>query len=148
MRNAADAMEETNQFFVILTIIVFVIGGGSLIAGIVSIGNIMVFSVKERTKEIGIRKALGATPANVLGLILQESILLTILCGAIGIALAALVVENIGDSLEEYFIYNPGVETKSLVLASIILFVAGTVSGLIPALNAARIKPIDALRDE
>ena len=107
-----------------------------------------VFSVKERTKEIGIRKALGATPSNVLGLILQEAILITIIFGAIGIALAALVVENIGDSLEEYFIYNPGVETNSLVMACIILFVAGTVSGLIPALNAARIKPIDALRDE
>ena len=146
VRNAADAMEDTNQFFVILTIIVFIIGGGSLIAGIVSIGNIMVFSVKERTKEIGIRKALGATPANVLGLILQEAI--SIIFGAIGIAFAALLVENIGDSLEEYFIYNPGVETNSLVMACIILFVAGTVSGLIPALNAARIKPIDALRDE
>ncbi|WP_413533341.1 ABC transporter permease [Empedobacter brevis] len=148
VRNAAETMEDTNQFFFILTIIVFIIGGGSLIAGIVSIGNIMVFSVKERTKEIGIRKALGATPANVLGLILQEAILITIIFGAIGIAFAALLVENIGDSLEEYFIYNPGVETNSLVMACIILFVAGTVSGLIPALNAARIKPIDALRDE
>ncbi len=148
VRNAAEAMEDTNQFFVILTIIVFVIGGGSLIAGIVSIGNIMVFSVKERTKEIGIRKALGATPWNVLSLILQESIIVTIFFGAIGIAFAAFLVENIGDSLEEYFIYNPGVELNSLILACIILFVAGTVSGLIPALNAARIKPIDALRDE
>ena len=148
VRNAAEAMEDTNQFFLILTIIVFIIGGGSLIAGIVSIGNIMVFTVKERTKEIGIRKALGATPWSVLSLILQESILITIIFGAVGIALAALVVENIGDSLEEYFIYNPGVETNSLVMACIILFVAGTVSGLIPALNAARIKPIDALRDE
>lgn len=148
VRNAAETMEDTNQFFVILTIIVFIIGGGSLIAGIVSIGNIMVFSVKERTKEIGIRKALGATPANVLSLILQEAIIITLIFGAIGIAFAALLVENIGDSLEEYFIYNPGVETNSLVMACIILFVAGTVSGLIPALNAARIKPIDALRDE
>lgn len=148
VRNAAETMEDTNQFFFILTIIVFIIGGGSLIAGIVSIGNIMVFSVKERTKEIGIRKALGATPFNVLALILQEAIMITIIFGAIGIALAALLVENIGDSLEEYFIYNPGVETNSLVMACIILFVAGTVSGLIPALNAARIKPIDALRDE
>lgn len=148
VRNAAETMEDTNQFFFILTIIVFIIGGGSLIAGIVSIGNIMVFSVKERTKEIGIRKALGATPFNVLSLILQEAIMITIIFGAIGIVLAALLVENIGDSLEEYFIYNPGVETNSLVMACIILFVAGTVSGLIPALNAARIKPIDALRDE
>lgn len=148
VRNAAENMKDTNQFFVILTVIVFVIGGGSLIAGIVSIGNIMVFSVKERTKEIGIRKALGATPLHVLGLILQEAILITLIFGAIGIGLAALLVENIGDSLVEYFIYNPGVETNSLITASIILFMSGTISGLIPALNAARIKPIDALRDE
>ena len=91
---------------------------------------------------------MGATLWSVLSLILQESILITIIFGAVGIALAALVVENIGDSLEEYFIYNPGVETNSLIMACIILFVAGTVSGFIPALNAARIKPIDALRDE
>ena len=148
VRNAAESMEETDSFFFALTIIVFIIGGGSLIAGIVSIGNIMVFSVKERTKEIGIRKALGATPFSVLTLIMQEAILITLVFGAIGILLASLVVENIGDSLEDYFIYNPGVESKSLILATLILFIAGTISGLIPALRAARIKPIEALRDE
>ncbi len=148
VRNAAEQMEDTDQFFFILTIIVFIIGGGSLIAGIVSIGNIMVFSVKERTKEIGIRKALGATPRSVLTLIMQEAIVITLIFGAIGIVLATIVVENIGDSLEEYFIFNPGVDSKSLILATIILFVAGTISGMIPALRAARIKPIDALRDD
>lgn len=148
VRNAAEQMEETDQFFFILTLMVFIIGGGSLIAGIVSIGNIMVFSVKERTKEIGIRKALGATPISVLSLIMQEAILITLVFGAIGIALATLLVENIGNSLEDYFIFNPGVDSKSLVLATVILFVAGTVSGMIPALRAAKIKPIEALRDE
>ncbi|MBS7333180.1 MAG: ABC transporter permease [Weeksellaceae bacterium] len=148
VRNAAEQMEETDQFFFILTLMVFIIGGGSLIAGIVSIGNIMVFSVKERTKEIGIRKALGATPFSVLSLIMQEAILITLVFGAIGIALATLLVENIGNSLEDYFIFNPGVDSKSLVLATVILFVAGTVSGMIPALRAAKIKPIEALRDE
>lgn len=147
VRNFAEAMEETDQFFFILTVIVFIIGGGSLIAGVVSIGNIMVFSVKERTKEIGIRKALGATPASILTLIMQEAIVITLFFGAIGIMMATILVENIGDSLEEYFIFNPGVDSKSLVLATVILFVAGTVSGMLPALRAARIKPIDALRD-
>lgn len=148
VRNAAESMEETDQFFFILTLMVFIIGGGSLIAGIVSIGNIMVFSVKERTKEIGIRKALGATPFSVLSLIMQEAILITLVFGAIGILLATFLVENIGDSLEDYFIFDPGVDSKSLILATIILFVAGTISGMIPALRAAKIKPIEALRDE
>lgn len=147
VRNFAEAMEETDQFFFILTVIVFIIGGGSLIAGIVSIGNIMVFSVKERTKEIGIRKALGATPASILTLIMQEAIVITLFFGAFGIIMATILVENIGDSLEEYFIFNPGVDSKSLVLATVILFIAGTASGMLPALRAARIKPIDALRD-
>ena len=148
VRNAAEQIENTNSFFFVLTLIVLVIGGGSLIAGIVSIGNIMVFSVKERTKEIGIRKALGATPISVLSLIMQEAIIITLIFGALGIILATLVVESLGNSLEDYFIMNPGVDSKSLILATIILFVAGTFSGLIPALRAARIKPIEALRDE
>lgn len=147
VRNAAQDIEETNSFFYVLTLIVFVIGGGSLIAGIVSIGNIMVFSVKERTNEIGVRKALGATPLSVLSLIMQEAIIITLIFGALGILLATLLVESLGNSLEDYFIMNPGVDSKSLILATIILFVAGTISGLIPALRAARIKPIEALRD-
>lgn len=148
VRNAAEMMEETDSFFVVLSIIVFVIGGGSLIAGVVSIGNIMVFSVKQRTKEIGIRKALGATPMNVLLLIMQEAVVITLVFGAIGIILASLLIENINDGLEEYFIYNPGVSLNSIIIATVILFISGFISGLIPALNAARIKPIDALRDE
>ena len=119
-----------------------------MIAGIVSIGNIMVFSVKERTKEIGIRKALGATPFNIISLIMQEAIVITLLFGVIGIVSATLLVENIGEGLAEYFIYNPGVSSGALVMACMILFVAGFLAGFIPARYAAKIKPIDALRDE
>lgn len=146
--DAAEQMSNTNAFFFVLSIIVFVIGGGSLIAGIVSIGNIMVFSVKERTKEIGIRKALGASPFHIISLIMQEAIVITLLFGVIGIVSATLLVENINESLIDYFIYNPGVSTASLVLACVILFVAGFLAGFIPARYAAKIKPIDALRDE
>lgn len=146
--DAAEQMSNTNAFFFVLSIIVFVIGGGSLIAGIVSIGNIMVFSVKERTKEIGIRKALGATPFHIISLIMQEAIVITLLFGVIGIVSATLLVENINESLVDYFIYNPGVSTASLVLACVVLFVAGFLAGFIPARFAAKIKPIDALRDE
>lgn len=138
----------TNDFFAMLTVIVIFIGGGSLVAGIVSIGNIMVFSVKERTKEIGIRKALGATPFSIISLIMQEAISITLLFGAIGIITATLLVENINEGLVDYFIYNPGVSTSSLIFACLVLFVAGFFAGFLPARYAAKIKPIDALRDE
>lgn len=146
--DSSDQMSSTNAFFFVLGIIVFVIGGGSLVAGIVSIGNIMVFSVKERTKEIGIRKALGATPINIITLIMQEAIVITLLFGVLGILLATLLVENIHQGLEAYFIYEPGVSKGSLIMACIILFVAGFLAGFLPARYAAKIKPIDALRDE
>lgn len=146
--DSSEEMSGTNAFFFVLTIIVFVIGGGSLIAGIVSIGNIMVFSVKERTKEIGIRKALGATPYNIISLIMQESIMITLIFGVLGILLATLLVENLNESLEYYFIYDPGVSSGSLIMACVILFIAGFLAGFLPARYAAKIKPIDALRDE
>lgn len=146
--DSAEQMSNTNAFFFVLSIIVFVIGGGSLIAGIVSIGNIMVFSVKERTKEIGIRKALGATPYHIITLIMQEAIMITLLFGLLGILSATFLVENVNERLSDYFIYNPGVSTASLVMACLILFLAGFLAGFLPARYAARIKPIDALRDE
>jgi len=146
--DSSEQMSDTNAFFFVLTIIVFVIGGGSLIAGVVSIGNIMVFSVKERTKEIGIRKALGATPYNIITLVMQEAVMITLLFGVIGIVVATLLVENINYGLDDYFIYDPGVSTGSLVMACVILFFAGFLAGFLPARYAAKIKPIDALRDE
>ena len=146
--DSSEQMSNTNAFFFVLSFIVFVIGGGSLIAGVVSIGNIMVFSVKERTKEIGIRKALGATPFNIISLIMQEAIMITLLFGVIGILAATLLVENINQGLADYFIYDPGVSTASLILACVILFIAGFLAGFLPARYAAKIKPIDALRDE
>lgn len=143
----SESLEETNQFFGIFTIIVVIIGVGSLIAGIVSIGNMMVFGVKERTKEIGIRKALGARPSNIIGLILQEAVLITFIFGFIGIFVAILLTNSIKDSLEDYIIYNPSVETSKIVFAALVLFFSGLLAGFIPARKAARIKPIDALRD-
>lgn len=142
-----DSLETTNMFFFIFTFLVFIIGVGSLIAGIVSIGNMMVFSVKERTKEIGIRKALGAKPSNIVGLILQESIMVTFLFGFIGILLAVLVTESIQDSLVDYLIYEPSVEPSRIVLATLVLFFSGMLAGFIPARRASRIKPIEALNE-
>lgn len=142
-----ESLETTDMFFGIFTILVFIIGVGSLVAGIVSIGNMMVFSVKERTKEIGIRKALGAKPSNIIGLILQESILVTFIFGFIGILIAVLLTNTIQDSLQDYLIYDPRVEVSRIVMATLILFFSGMLAGFIPARRASKIKPIEALNE-
>lgn len=148
LSNGAEEMSSTNSFLLVITVIVFFIGFGSLVAGVVSIANIMVFTVKERTKEIGIRKALGATPRNIVGLILQEAMTITIISGYIGIVIATILVNNIEDDLKDYFIKQPTIESHVLIIASIILLVAGLVAGWIPARRASKIKPIVALRDD
>lgn len=142
-----ESLETTNMFFLVFTIIVFIIGVGSLIAGIVSIGNMMVFSVKERTKEIGIRKALGAKPSNIIGLIMQEAILITFLFGAIGIIIAVFLTNSIQDTLTDYLIYDPRVEPVRIFMAALVLFFAGILAGFIPARRASKIKPIEALNE-
>ncbi|MDO5654572.1 MAG: ABC transporter permease [Flavobacteriaceae bacterium] len=143
----SEGLETTNLFFLVFTLIVLIIGIGSLVAGIVSIGNMMVFSVKERTKEIGIRKALGAKPSNIIGLIMQEAILITFLFGAIGIVVAVLLTNAIQDSLVDYLIYDPRVEPIRIVMAALVLFFAGIMAGFIPARRASKIKPIEALNE-
>ena len=108
----------------------------------------MVFVVKERTKEIGIRKALGATPKNIISIILQESVLITTISGYVGLIIAFGVLQLIGDSLQaDYFITNPNVKTSNAIFATILLIVFGAIAGYIPAKRAAKIKPIIALRD-
>ncbi len=108
----------------------------------------MVYIVKERTKELGIRKALGATPNSIIGMIMMESIFITALAGYTGLLIGVFALKGLGDSLEKYFILNPSVETYVVVGATIVLIVAGTIAGYIPAKRAASIKPIVALNDE
>ena len=147
--NTGEALEESKQFASILQIIVSFIGIGTLIAGIIGISNIMVFVVKERTKEIGIRKAIGATPKSIITMILQESIFITTISGYIGLILAMIILKLIGDNLEEkYFITNPYIDSGNALWATIILIFFGALAGYLPARKAARIKPIIALRDK
>ena len=132
----------------VLGILIFIIGFGTLIAGVVGISNIMVYIVKERTKELGIRKALGATPKSIVGMIMLESIFVTAIAGYSGLMIGVFTLRALGDTLEKYFILNPSVETYVVVGATIVLIIAGTIAGYIPAKRAARIKPIVALNDE
>ena len=148
IRNPTDNLRDTQSFAIGLQIIVSFVGLGTLIAGIIGISNIMVFVVKERTKELGIRKAIGATPNSVIQMILQESVFITTISGYIGLFLGIIVLENIGLKLEEYFIKNPFIDLGTSIAATIILILFGAIAGYIPAKRASSIKPIVALRDE
>lgn len=148
LRNVADDMEQNQQFGSILQMVVTFVGLGTLIAGIIGISNIMVYVVKERTKELGIRKAIGASPRSVILIILQESIFITTAAGYVGLFGGILLLSNLGDALDDYFIKNPYINMGTAVFATVILIVFGAIAGYVPARRAAKIKPIVALRDE
>lgn len=148
VNNYAEGNRDVSMFMMVLNFIILFIGIGTLIAGVIGISNIMVYIVKERTKELGIRKALGATPRSIITMIMMESVFITALAGYAGLLLGTTILESIGDGLESYFIINPSVETYVVVGATIVLILAGMIAGYIPAKRAARIKPIVALRDE
>ena len=148
VRNYAEGTKNVQAFMMVLNVIILFIGIGTLIAGIIGISNIMVYIVKERTKELGIRKALGATPKSIVGMIMMESIFVTALAGYSGLMIGVFTLKALGESLEKYFILNPSVETYVVVGATIVLVIAGTIAGYIPAKRAASIKPIVALNDE
>ncbi len=145
----------TDQFMQILNVLnaislfVWIIGIGTIIAGIVGIGNIMMIVVKERTREIGIRKALGATPFSVVSLIIMESIFITSIAGYLGLIAGVFTLETVSGMIEDPGIFqNPSVNLTTASIATLVLIVAGTLAGLVPAIKAASISPIEALREE
>jgi putative ABC transport system permease protein len=147
VRNMAEANKGIGQFMGILYAIVILIGSGTLVAGIIGISNIMIFVIKERTKEFGIRKALGAQPASIVGMVVQESVLITTIAGYLGLSLGTYILSLIGDSLEkDYFIKDPSVSPVIVLGATLVLISAGLIAGYVPAKRAASIKPIEALR--
>ncbi|PQJ15818.1 ABC transporter permease [Aureicoccus marinus] len=148
IRNVADQYEQNQQFATVLGWIALFFAGGTMAAGIIAIGNIMLIIVKERTKELGIRKAMGATPKNIIGIILLEASVITTVSGFIGMGLGVLLLQNLGVTLEDYFIKNPYITPGFAIWSTLLLVVCGVLAGLIPARRAARIKPIVALRDE
>jgi len=160
--NKLENFIQTMKIFQAIKIFIWIIGIGTLIAGIVGVSNIMLIIVKERTKEIGIRKAIGASPASVVGLILLESILITTVAGYIGLVLGTGLMEGLNLIVEQQFaasaatnsgqgetiFRNPTVSINIAAAATTLLVIAGTIAGFIPAKRAAKIKPIEALRDE
>lgn len=124
------------------------VGICTIIAGVVGVSNIMLIIVKERTKEIGIRKAIGAEPWSIIGMILHESIFVTAIAGFTGLLFSLFLLQFAGPMIESEFISNPSVDFSIALITIVILIVAGAIAGFFPAYRAAHIKPIDALRDE
>ncbi|MEL4308591.1 ABC transporter permease [Joostella sp. CR20] len=144
--NYAEQFSNVSNFTTMLSVISIGIGMLILIAGIVGIGNILVFIIKERTKEIGVRKALGAKPMDVIQLVLFESVFITSISGFVGMLFAMGLVALISPIVDAPAFSNPSVDGITVVTCTIVLVIAGVFAGLIPAIKAANVKPIVALR--
>ncbi len=136
-----NSLENAKRFFDLMDMIKFFFWG-------VGVSNIMLIIVKERTREIGIRKALGAEPLSIVGMVLHESIFVTAIAGFIGLIASLLLLEFVGPLIETQYISNPSVNFNVALTTVFILVLAGAIAGFFPAWRAARIRPIVALRDE
>lgn len=159
--NAAKESEKFNKLFMGISFIIALVGLGTLFAGGVGVMNIMLITVNERTKEIGIRKAMGATPWSVLSMIMQEAVFITIMSGFFGLALGVLTLEGVNLLIGEpgppsvgggrgnmTFFLHPEVGFNTAMFAITVLIIIGILAGLYPSLKAVRIDPIKALRTE
>ena len=149
--NLGKVFNDTINFVNGLSFLSIIVGIASILAGVIGIGNILLISVKERTNEIGIRRAVGATPSQVRNQILTESVFLTLISGIIGIILGTFVLFliNIGTEYMPDFPYtNPTVPLKFIFGALGLMTILGILIGMLPAQKAVSIKPIDALREE
>lgn len=146
--NSLEEFQRFTRLFRSIEIFIWVIGFFTIIAGIVGVSNIMMIVVKDRTKEIGIRKAMGATPWSIISLILQESLIITSFAGYVGLVLGVVVLESVGSKIESQFFSQPSVDLRVALYSLLLLVLSGALAGFIPARRAAAIKPIEALRDE
>jgi putative ABC transport system permease protein len=149
--NSFSMFSRLQTFFLVLQVVGWVFGGATLLAGVVGVSNIMLISVKERTKEFGVRKALGATPVSIVSMVMTESMVLTTIAGLLGVAagvgllaLSSAALENMPDSP----LGPPIVAVSTVVSAVVLLVIAGGLAGVMPAAHAVSIKPIEALRGE
>ena len=148
VQNNVEQFQRFQMMFLIISIFVSLIGAGALAAGVVGVSNIMMIAVKERTKEIGVRKAIGATPRSIVVMIVQEAVFLTGVAGLVGLAAGVGLLEVLPDLLDTDVIKDPSVSLSTGILATGVLMLAGALAGYFPARAAAKVNPIHALRDQ
>lgn len=150
--NLEKEFRKMEGLFAGISALIWIVGAGTLLAGVIGISNIMLVVVKERTKEIGIMRAIGASPLKVINQIVSESVILTTLAGYTGLVMGVFLIELINKSIPQsggnQMFLNPNVDFKIAITALAILVISGLVAGLIPAKRAVSVKPIDALRYE
>ncbi len=151
MHNGIESYNEFRLVMNFISIFIWFVGIGSIIAGVIGVSNIMLIIVKDRTREIGIRKALGATPGSIISMIVQEAVLLTSVAGYLGLASGIALIFGIqqfmeANNIEAEFFRNPEVNLPTVLAAMAILIISGVVSGLIPALQAVKINPVIAMK--
>ncbi len=152
-QNIEMIFNQMNAIFIGINILTWFVGTLTLIAGVIGISNIMLVIIKERTKEIGIQRAIGAAPIKIITQIIMESVFLTFIAGLIGMVFGVIIIEILDFVFkqmppENRFILNPVINPNTAVQSLILLVLSGTLAGLIPARRAIKIKPIDALRAE
>jgi putative ABC transport system permease protein len=131
-----------------IKIFIWIIGICTLLAGIVGVSNIMMIIVKERTNEIGVRKALGATPISIVMLVVQEAVFITALSGYIGLVLGVGLLQFMSNNLQGDFFKNPSIDFNLAISATLMIIFSGALAGFFPAMRAARVQPVEALRAE
>lgn len=149
--NVFSALEEAKRYYSLtnnIKLFFWFVGICTIIAGVVGVSNIMLIVVKERTREIGIRKALGAKPWSIVGMILHEAVFITAFSGFLGLIFSMSLLELIGPHVEVDYIMNPSVNLNVALTTVFVLILAGTVAGFFPAWRAANVQVINALRDE
>ncbi|NLG77329.1 MAG: ABC transporter permease [Xanthomonadaceae bacterium] len=151
--NMQDEFDKVQGLFLSIKVFSWIVAIGTIFAGAVGVGNIMLIVVKERTREIGLRKALGATPFSIVAMIMQESLFITAVAGYAGLVVGALVIESVAQMLEAAggsagFFGAPEVEFRTAIVALAVLVAAGVLASLLPAAKAAAVNPIVALQDE
>jgi putative ABC transport system permease protein len=149
--NVHNMLDEAKRYYTLtdnIALFFWFVGICTIIAGVVGVSNIMLIIVKDRTREIGIRKALGAKPWSIIGMILQESIFVTSVAGFAGLIFSMALLEIVGPNVKVDYILNPSVNFSIALTMVILLIIAGAIAGFFPAWRAAHVQPIEALRDE